>query len=463
MRIEWRKALEDFADFAFQAPLIKVMAQQFPTVSAYGGQKMKIKNLSLAFAVCTLLALLTLSASAQVGRIEGDVIKTGTTEPVVGAQVDIVRTDIKGNYPVKTDKKGHFLHAGVPFVGTYTIIISADGCEPTFLAGIRPDREVLKIDLRPGDGRKLTIDDVKKVSGGKPGAPVAGGAPAAAPKMTPEEAKKAKEEYDKAMKEREEAEKFNSSIGQINIKLKEGNDAMAKNDHATAITAFKEAVALNPTIHISHGNLAIALQKRAVAQFNAGQRDAAKQDFVESIAASNKAIEGLDAQEKDTKMKNDPAQNKANRRTYHVVRAESESILAGKFGDGAQAEAAVKDYDVIASLTDDPAEKKKYPLKGANVLFEAGKSDEAIVAYNKILETDGDNIDVLYQLGLAYAGAGKFQDSANTLQRFLDKAPESHPKVTEVKAVIKDLVVGNNLTPPKPLDNKGRAPARKKP
>lgn len=424
---------------------------------------MKSKNLSLAFAVCALVALLTLTASAQVGRIEGDVIKTGTTEPIVGAQVDIVRTDIKGNYPVKTDKKGHFLHAGVPFVGTYTIIVSADGCEPTFLTGIRPDREVLKIDLRPGDGRKLTIADVTKAAGGKPGAAGAG-APAAAPKMTPEEAKKAKEEYEKAAKEREEAEKFNASIGQINIKLKEGNDAMAKNDHSTAIAAFKEAVTLNPTIHISHGNLAIALQKRAVAQFNAGQRDAAKQDFIDSIASSNKAIEGLDAQEKDTKMKNDPVQNKANRRTYHVVRAESESILGTKFGDGAQAEAAVKDYEVIAGLTDDPAEKKKYPLKGANVLFEAGKSEEAIVAYNKILETDGDNIDVLYQLGLAYAGAGKFQDSANTLQRFLDKAPESHPKVTEVKAVIKDLVVGNNLTPPKAIDDKkGRAPAKKKP
>src|SRR5215213_9517458 len=85
------------------------MAQQFPTVSAYGGQKMKIKNLSWAFAVCTLMALLALSASAQVGRIEGDVLKTGTTEPIVGAQVEIVRTDIKGSYPVKTDKKGHFL------------------------------------------------------------------------------------------------------------------------------------------------------------------------------------------------------------------------------------------------------------------------------------------------------------------------------------------------------------------
>ncbi len=427
---------------------------------------MKSKNFISAVMSCALLSLFAISAFAQFGRIEGEVVKAGTTEPIVNAQVNVVRMDMKANYDLKTDKKGKFVHAGVPYVGNYTILVSADGFEPTFLGpGIRPTGELLKVELRPGDGRKITIEDVKKAQGGGKGAPAAAGAGGAtAPKMTPEEAKKAKEEYEKAAADRAEAEKFNSSIGQINIKLKEGNDALAKYDHTVAIAAFKEAVSLNPTIHVSQGNLAIALQKRAVVQFNAGQRDTAKQDFIDSIAASTKALEGLDAQEKDTKMKNDPAQNKANRRTYHVVRAESESILAGKFGDGAPAEAAGKDYEMIATLTDDPVEKKKYPLKAANVLFDAGKSEEAITAYNKILETDSENLDVLYQLGLAYAGAAKFQESANTFQRFLDKAPENHPKSAEVKAVIKDLVVGNNLQAPKPLDDKkGRAPAKKKP
>jgi tetratricopeptide (TPR) repeat protein len=426
---------------------------------------MKSKNIMAAVMSCALLSLLTVSAFAQLGRIEGEVIKAGTTEPVVGATVEIVRMDIKGNYPLKSDKKGKFLHAGVPYVGTYTILVSADGFEPTFLGGIRPTGEPIKIELRPGDGRKITIDEVKKIqAGGKGAAPAAGGG--SAPKMTPEEAKKAKEEYDKAMAERGEAEKFNSSIQQINLKLKEGNEAMAKPDFAAAIAAFKEAVALNPSIHISQGNLAIALQKRAVTQFNAGQRDPAKQDFMDSIAASDKAIEGLDAQEKDTKMKNDPVQNKANRRTYHVVRAESESILASKFGDGAQADAAVKDYQIIADLTDDPAEKKKYPLKSANLLREtAGKGTEAVAAYKAILEKDPDNIEALYGLGLVYANEEKtWQDSANMLQKFADKAPENDPRVAEAKTVIGALLQGNkNLVVPKSEPARGRTPAKKKP
>jgi tetratricopeptide (TPR) repeat protein len=282
--------------------------------------------------------------------------------------------------------------------------------------------------------------------------------------MSEEEMKKAKEEFEKAKKDREEAEKYNASIEQINVHLKAGNEAMAKNDFTAAITSFKEAVTLNPDIHLSLGNLGIALQKRAVGQFNAGNRDAAKQDFLDSIEAMNKALTSLDAQEKDTKLKNDPVQNKNSRRTYYVVKAESEAILGGKFLDAAQAEAAVKDYQTVADLTDDPAKKKEYPLKGAKVLFDAGKVEESIVAYQKILETDADNIDALYELGLAYANVAKFQESANTLQKFLDKAPETNPRVAEVKSVIAELIRGNNIQPPKSEPARGsRGPAKRKP
>ena len=420
---------------------------------------MNIKHLLSVFAGCALIALASLTAMAQTGRFEGDVVKADTKEPVVGAEVQIERVDIKGSYPVKTDKKGHFLHAGVPYVGTYTILVSAPGCRPDLIQNVKGSfTEPIKFELRPGDGKKLTIADVKGLQANAP----KGGA--AGPKMSEEEMKKAKEEYEKAKKENDEAEKYNAGIEQINVHLKAGNEAMAKNDFNAAITSFKEAVTINPNIHISQGNLGIALQKRAVSQFNSGNRDAAKQDFLDSIEAMNKALTGLDGQEKDPKMKNDPAQNKNNRRAYYTTRTESEAILGGKYGDAAQADAAVKDYQVVAELTDDPAKKKEYTLKGAKVLFDAGKVEESIAAYQKILETDPDNIDVLYELGLAYANVAKFQESAKTLQKFLDKAPETNPKVAEVKSVIAELVKGNNITPPKSEPARGsRGPAKKKP
>jgi len=420
---------------------------------------MKIKKLWSAVAGGALLSMLAISAFAQVGRIEGDVVKAGSGEPIIGAQVEIVRTDIKGNYPVKSDKKGHFLHAGVPFVGTYTLLVSAEGYAPTYLAGIRPDREVLKIELNPGDGRKLKMEDIAKAGSG---APAAGGN---APKMSEADAKKAKEEYDKAVKEREEAEKFNASIAQINTHLQAGQAAMDKKDFNTAITSFGEAVKLNPSIHISQGNLGIALQKRAVAKFNAGERDAAKEDFSNSITAMGKALEGLDTWEKDPKQKNDPAQNKVTRRTYMVVKAESEAILGGKFGDSAQLDAAVKDYKALVDLADDPAKKKEYPLKAANLLREASRQEEAVAAYKGILESDPENIEALYGLGLAYANEEKtWQDSANMLQKFADKAPANDPRVEEAKTVIGALLQGNkNLVVPKSESGKGKAAPKKKP
>lgn len=45
-----------------------------------------------------LISMTALTVSAQVGRLEGDVVKAGTGEIVVGAEIQIVRTDIKGNY-----------------------------------------------------------------------------------------------------------------------------------------------------------------------------------------------------------------------------------------------------------------------------------------------------------------------------------------------------------------------------
>src|SRR5215467_6986566 len=113
---------------------------------------MKIKHLMSTFACCAMIALASLVAAAQTGRLEGDVVKADTKEPIVGAEVLIERTDIKGNYPVKTDKKGHFLHAGVPYVGTYTIMVSAPDCQPDFVQGIKGSQtEPIKFELHSGD------------------------------------------------------------------------------------------------------------------------------------------------------------------------------------------------------------------------------------------------------------------------------------------------------------------------
>jgi tetratricopeptide (TPR) repeat protein len=421
---------------------------------------MKIKHPLSAFAGCALIALASLTAMAQTGRLEGDVVKADTKEPIVGAEVQIERTDIKGSYPVKTDKKGHFLHAGVPYVGTYIVMVSAPGCQPDFVEVKGSQSEPIKFELRSGDGKKLTAADVKaiKTSGPKGG-----------PQMNAGDQKKAMEEY---QKKREEIEAKNKKASEEHDAMKKrfeaGQQLMGAKDWKGAANEFNEAAKLDAEQKAVWQGLALALFNSGVTNYNestkdltnTSKRDAAKQDFNESINAVGKALALNEAE------LNDPqkgAQAKKSKLEFLKTKAGAESLLATKLGVAEMADAAVKDYKEAIALAD-PTEKTALELKSAQTLYDAGKMEEAVSAYQALLQADANNFDALYWLGLAYVAQGKFQESANTLQKFIDMAPATDSRVADTKTVIKDLVVGNNLQPPKSEPARGRAaPAKKKP
>ena len=78
-------------------------------------------TLSLVAAVLLAVAGAVPFASAQAPvPLEGTVKRAGSNEPVEGAVIVIFRTDIKGKYETKTDKKGNFTYP-VPMVGTYVV------------------------------------------------------------------------------------------------------------------------------------------------------------------------------------------------------------------------------------------------------------------------------------------------------------------------------------------------------
>ena len=83
---------------------------------------MKFRNLVVAAAATLSLALVSF---AQITAMEGDV-KGEEGKPLQGAVIKIVRTDIKGNYTVKSDKKGHFFYNGLP-IGTYDVSLEVEG------------------------------------------------------------------------------------------------------------------------------------------------------------------------------------------------------------------------------------------------------------------------------------------------------------------------------------------------
>src|SRR6266550_6211958 len=112
-------------------------------------------------------------ASAQNGQLRGHVTlkqADGTIVPAADAIVDVFRTDLPGDFQMKTNKKGEFVHAGLPLQGTYTLAASMPGARPYFLPGVRSGRdEDYKLELGVGDGKRLTRDDIKTLTAKTPG------------------------------------------------------------------------------------------------------------------------------------------------------------------------------------------------------------------------------------------------------------------------------------------------------
>src|SRR5205807_4111222 len=107
-----------------------------------------------------IFLLFTAIASAQTEQMRGSVKLVGADgqqTPVAGAAVDVYRTDMKADYHTKSDKKGEWVFAGLPFVGTYTVSVSAPGASPMTKAAVKARRDIpVDIVLAPGSGKKLT-------------------------------------------------------------------------------------------------------------------------------------------------------------------------------------------------------------------------------------------------------------------------------------------------------------------
>src|SRR5436853_6461970 len=92
--------------------------------------------------------LVASTAWAQTTTLEGDV-KDANGQPYKGAVIKLDRTDIKGHYQVKSDKKGHWLYTGLPF-GTYDVSVEVDGKVMDKVAGVKSkygDSTVVDFDL----------------------------------------------------------------------------------------------------------------------------------------------------------------------------------------------------------------------------------------------------------------------------------------------------------------------------
>jgi tetratricopeptide (TPR) repeat protein len=409
---------------------------------------------------------------AQVGPLRGHVLlkqTDGTTIKAANAQVDVYRIDLPGNYPTKTNKNGEFVYAGLPFVGTYVIAASMPNAAPAYVGNVKAGQDIdYELVLSPGDGHRLTADEAKKLATGSSSRPSSGGP--------------AKGESAEEKAKREAIEKQNAEVVEKNKKIEEsnkvvtdafkaGNEALAAKNYDAAITQFDAGLAADPDQPALLTNKAAALKARGVNRFNAAIQskddaaknsglESAKADFKAAADASTKAVELLKAEAAAT----DPEAQKrqtANKYAAYSVRAEAMRLYVSK-ADPSQADAGIAAYQEYIAAETDPARKARGQLDLAQMLLDSGAGDKAFAEYQKILAEKPDDPDANLGAGLALFSTGdkaKYQDAANYLQKFVDKAPEDHKFKNDAKAILAELKNTENVVPEKTsTPRRGRKP-----
>jgi len=429
--------------------------------------------LSLSILTIAVLAVSSGVASAQTGQLRGTVKlvgKDGSAAPVAGAQVDVYRTDISGEFHTKSDKKGEWVFAGLPFVGTYVVAISAPGAQPNAKSGVKAGREVpVDIVLAPGDGRKLTRDEAVAISAGGGTTNGGGGGGSETDKA------KAAEMAKKNAEVTAENEKIKNSNQVVSDAFKNGNAALMAKKYDEAIAQYDTGINADPEHPGAPSlltNKSSALRSRAVDKYNAAIQskddaaktaglESAKADFKAAAEAANRAVELLNKLPAAT----DPeAQKQATANKYFALssRAEAMRLFVTKV-DATQADAGATAFQEYMAVETDPVKKSKAQFDLAQMLLDSGSADKAIVEFQKILAEKPDDPDANLGVGLAMFSTGdkaKYQEAANYLQKFVDKAPDTHKFKNDAKAVLVELKNTEKVVPEKTTTKPG---TRKRP
>lgn len=319
--------------------------------------------------------LLSIPAFAQMTTVEGAVIGPDG-KPLPNTEIQFARTDIKGAYKVKTDKKGHYGHYGLP-MGTYDITVMLDGKAADVIKGVRSNYS---------NPQTANFNLAKKGDeGGLPDAASDKG-------MSKEE----KETRDKALKAREAAMAKNK---ELNDAYNAGKAALEGKQYDAAIEAFTKASTLDEKQVVVWGGLADAYV--AVAGQKKGEEASAA--YEKGFTAFRKAIE----------LKPDDA---AYYNNFAIALARDKKL-----------EEAKTNLDKAAAL--DPAGAGKYFYNMGALLVNGGQNDAAGEQFKKATTADPNYADAQYQYGVFLASkattdpTGKIIAQPGTidaLQKFID-------------------------------------------
>ncbi len=293
----------------------------------------------------------SIAARAQTTAIEGDV-KGEDGKGVKDAIIKIERLDIKGNYKTKTDKKGHYIHAGLP-IGTYKVTLEMDGKEVDSMNNVRSklgDPVSVPFDLV---GRKKAQEAMSKA------AETGTLTKEQERSMTPEQ----KAAMEKQIKERSAQLQKNKALNDaFNI----GREALNNKQWDAAVENLQKASEMDPNQHVVWSNLAEAYSGAAATKTGQEQTDL----YTKAMEAFQKAI----ALKPD-----DPAYLN----NYGLM------LARAKKGPEAQ-----EQLTKAAQL--DPTNAGKYYYNLGAILQNTSQYDAAVEAFKKATEVDPNHAEAQY-------------------------------------------------------------------
>lgn len=414
------------------------------------------KSIFTILAATALVISTAIATAAQVGELRGHVFMQqadGTKVPLGDAAIDVFRTDISAKYNTKTNKKGEWIFAGIPYIGTYTVAASHPTAQPTWQPNVKAGRDIdVVLDVTPGDGKRLTLDEIKTLGAGT----------AAAPGSTGKESSADRARREEAIRKNAEIEARNKKVEETNTIVERtftaGNAALNAKNYDEAIKQYDEGLAADPDQPMILSNRSVARKSRGVSRYNAGITakdeaekkaglDAAKSDFRAAAEDSNKAVEMIKAQPVSA----DPAQQNLSKLLALGTRSDAMRLFVTKV-DQSQADAGKTAFEEYIALETDPVKKSKAQHELAQMLFDANAFEKALAEYKKILEVTPDDTDALVKSGMLLFNIGaiendkaKYQEAANYLQQFVDKAPDTDRLKADAKAILEDLKNQQNV------------------
>jgi tetratricopeptide (TPR) repeat protein len=327
-----------------------------------------------------------LGAQAQTSSLEGT-IKGFDGQPLKDAIVLIERTDIKGNYKTKSDKKGRYFHAGLP-LGMYNITVTVDGKSVDSIKGVR---------TRLGD--PLPVDfDLQRIAAQQQAMQQAAQTGQLTEEMKRDMSPEQRAAIEKQMKEQQAKMAKNK---ELNDAFNSGMSALQANNFPVAVEQLTKASELDPTQLAVWSNLAGAYDSWSKSTKGA-----------ESEQALAKAME---LYPKVLEMKPDDA---AVHNNFALALAR-----AKKFQEAEQ--------ELAKSAALDPAGAGKYYYNLGAILVNTGQNEPAGAAFKKAIELDPNYADAHYQYGIYLTG--KAQVAADGATTFPEGTREAFEKYLELK------------------------------